>query len=133
MRPGRHLPDGTLAEVADERSGAQRCHDGIKLGLKTGIASAGMGSHRGHPVTVIVRTTLAELNQAAHAVTNPDIPMPAPARTGGDTALPMRDLIRMGADGIHYLAVFDDHSERPLYLGRQHRIATPDQRIICYA
>jgi len=25
---------------------------------------------------VIVRTTLAELNQAAHAVTNPEIPMP---------------------------------------------------------
>jgi hypothetical protein len=25
----------------------------------------------------------------------------------------MRDVIRMGADGIHYLAVFDDHSERP--------------------
>ena len=92
-----------------------------------------MGSHRGHPVTVIVRTTLAELDQAAHAVCNPGIPMPPPARTGGDTALPMRDVIRMGADGIHYLAVFDDHSERPIYLGRQHRIATADQRIICYA
>ena len=92
-----------------------------------------MGSHRGHPVTVIVRTTLAELNQAAHAVCNPGIPMPPPARTGGDTALPMRDVIRMGADGIHYLAVFDDHSERPIYLGRQYRIATADQRIICYA
>jgi hypothetical protein len=133
VRPGRHLPDGTLVEVADERSGAQRCHDGIKLGLKAGIASGGMGSHRGHPVTVIVRTTLAELNQAAHAVTNPDIPMPPPARTGGDTALPMRDVIRMGADGIHYLAVFDNHSERPIYLARQTRIATTDQRIICYA
>jgi hypothetical protein len=133
VRPGRHLPDGTLVETRDERSAAQRCHDGIKLGLKAGIASGGLGSHRGHPVTVIVRTTLAELNQAAHAVTNPDIPMPAPARTGGDTALPMRDVIRMGADGIHYLAVFDDHSERPLYLGRQNRIATADQRIICYA
>jgi hypothetical protein len=133
VRPGRHLPDGTLAEVADERSGAQRCHDGIKLGLKAGIASGEMGSHRGHPVTVIARTTLAELNQAAHAVTNPDIPMPPPARTGGDTALPMRDLIRMAADGIHYLAVFDNHSERPIYLGRQARIATADQRIICYA
>jgi hypothetical protein len=59
--------------------------------------------------------------------------MPAPAHTGGDTALPMRDVIRMGADGIHYLAVFDDHNERPLYLGRQNRIATTDQRIICYA
>jgi len=133
VRPGRHLPDGTIADVPDERSGAQRCHDGIKLGLKAGIASGEFGSHRGHPVTVIARTTLAELNQAAHAVTDPDIPMPSPARTGGDTALPMRDLIRMAADGIHYLAVFDDHSERPLYLGRQKRVATADQRIVCYA
>ena len=43
VRPGRHLPDGTLAEVPDERSPAQRCHDGIKLGLKAGIASGEMG------------------------------------------------------------------------------------------
>jgi hypothetical protein len=133
VRPGRHLPDGTIVEVTDDRSGAQRCHDGIKLGLKAGIASGEMGSHRGHPVTVVVRTTLADLDQAAHAVTNPDIPMPPPARTGGDTALPMRDVIRMAADGIHYLVVFDDHSERPIYLGRQKRIASADQRIVCYA
>jgi hypothetical protein len=133
VRPGRHLPDGTMVETPDERSGAQRCHDGIKLGLKAGIASGELGSHRGHPVTVIVRTTLAELNQAAHAVANPEIPMPTPARTGGDSRLPMRDVIRLGADAIHYLAVFDDHTERPLYLGRRTRIATADQRIICYA
>ena len=133
VRPGRHLPDGTLAETPDDRSPAQRCHDGIKLGLKAGIASGGFGAHRGHPVTVIVRTTLAELNQAAHAVHNPDVPMPGPARTGGDTALPMRDLIRMATDAIHYLAVFENHSDRPLYLGRQQRIATTDQRIICYS
>jgi hypothetical protein len=38
----------------------------------------------------------------------------------------MRDVIRMAAEGgLHYLAVFDDHSERPLYLGCQTRIATP--------
>jgi hypothetical protein len=133
VRPGRHLPDGTLTEAPDDRTGAQRRHDGIKLGLKMGIASGQMGSHRGHPVTVVVRTTLAELNQAAHAVNNPDIPMPPPAHTGGDTALPMRDLIRMAADSIHYIAVFDEHTERPLYLGRQTRIANTDQRIICYA
>jgi hypothetical protein len=133
VRPGRHLPDDTVENTPDDRSASQRCHDGIKLGLKAGIASGGLGSHRGHPVTVIARTTLAELNQAAHAVTNPDIPMPPPARTGGDTALPMRDLIRMATDAIHYLAVFDDHSDRPLYLGRQKRIATTDQRIICYS
>ena len=100
VRPGRHLPDGALVETPDDRSGAQRCHDGIKLALKAGIASGALGAHRGHPVTVIVRTTLAELNQAAHAVTNPAVPMPAPARTGGDTALPMRDVIRVASDGI---------------------------------
>ena len=100
VRPGRHLPDGALVETPDDRSGAHRCHDGIKLALKAGIASGALGSHRGHPVTVIVRTTLAELNQAAHAVTNPAVPMPAPARTGGDTALPMRDVIRVASDGI---------------------------------
>jgi Domain of unknown function (DUF222) len=133
VRPGRHLPDGTMAEVPDDRSNSQRCHDGIKLGLKAGIASGGMGQHRGHAVTVIARTTLAELNQAAHAVTDPEVSMPGPARTGGQTALPMRDLIRMASDAIHYLAVFDDHTERPIYLGRQNRIATADQRIICYA
>ncbi len=45
----------------------------------------------------------------------------------------MRDLIAMAGNAIHYLAVFDGHSRRPLYLGRSKRIATADQRIICYA
>ena len=133
VRPGRHLPDGTLEPSADDRTPGQRCHDGVKLGLKAALASGSLGAHRGHPVTVIVRTTLAELDQAAHAVANTNVSMPAPARTGGTTALPMRDLIRMAAGALHYLAVFDDHTERPLYLGRQTRIATADQRIICYS
>lgn len=117
----------------DLRSAAQRRHDGLTLGLKIAVASGRLGSHRGHPVTVIVRTTLGELNQAAHAVADPRVSMPGPARTGGTGVLPMRELIRMAADAIHYLAVFDDHTERPLYLGRQKRIATADQRLICYA
>ena len=41
----------------------------------------------------------------------------------------MRDLIRMAADSIHYLAVFEDHTSRPLYLGRSRRVASADQRI----
>jgi len=106
---------------------------GVKLGLKAGIASGGLGAHRGHAVTVIVRTTLAELDQAAHAVTHPEVPMPGAAHTGGDSALPMREAIRMAADSIHYLAVFHEHTGRPIDLGRQARIATADQRIICYA
>ena len=134
VRPGRHQPDtGADPEARDDRSPAQRCHDALKLALKTAIASGNLGVHRGHPVTVVVTTTLAELNQAAHAAVDPSIPMPAPALTGGGSRLPMRDLIRMAADAIHYLAVFDNHTERPLYLGRQKRIATADQRLICYA
>ena len=133
VRPGRHQPDGADPDARDERTPAQRCHDALKLGLETAIASGGLGTHRGHPVTVVVTTTLAELDRAAQAIADPSIPMPAPAHTGGGSRLPMRDLIRLAANAIHYLAVFDDHIKRPLYLGRQKRIATADQRLICYA
>jgi hypothetical protein len=135
VRPGRHRPDDDDGEpeARDDRTPAQRCHDALKLGLRNAIASGGLGVHRGHPVTVVVTTTLAELDRAARAAVDPAIPMPAPARTGGGSRLPMRDLIAMAAGAIHYLAVFDDHTERPLYLGRQKRVATADQRLICYA
>ncbi|OBH00348.1 MULTISPECIES: 13E12 repeat family protein [unclassified Mycobacterium] len=133
VRPGRHQPDNAPPEQPDTRTAAQRCHDALKLGLKIAIDSGKLGTHRGHPVTVIVTTTLAELNQAAHAAADSSIPMPPPARTGGGSRLPMRDLIRLATHAIHYLAVFDDHTNRPLYLGRQKRIATADQRLICYA
>src|SRR5271155_1246915 len=135
LRPGPHLPDGKAEEpeARDDRSPAQRCHDALKLGLETAIASGGLGVHRGHPVTVVVTTTLAELDRAAQAAVDSSVPMPAAARTGGGSRLPMRDLIGMAAKTIHYLAVFDDHTERPLYLGRQKRVATADQRLICYA
>jgi hypothetical protein len=136
VRPGHHTPEHPTAVVdaaTDTRTGPQRLHDALKLALRAGIASADLGTHRGLPVTVIATTTLAELNQAAHAATDPAITMPPPARTGGGSALPMRDLLRMATDSIHYLAVFDDHDGRPLYLGRTKRIATADQRIICYA
>jgi hypothetical protein len=59
--------------------------------------------------------------------------MPPPARTGGTGRLPMRDVIRIASESIHYLVVFEDHSARPLYLGRSKRLATVDHRIVCYA
>ncbi|PND56744.1 HNH nuclease [Mycobacterium sp. ENV421] len=120
VRPGRHLPDGTGGR--DNRSPEQRCHDGITLGLKAALSSGALGQHRGLPVTVIVTTTLGELEQAAGW-----------ARTGGTGRLPMRDVIRMAGEAVHYLAVFEDHSARPLYLGRAKRLATADHRIICHA
>ncbi len=109
------------------------CTTPSNLGCAPASPRASFGQHRGLPVTVIVTTTLRELNQAAHAVNDATIPMPPPARTGGGSALPMRDLIRMAADSIHYLSVFQDHTNRPLYLGRTKRVASADQRIICYA
>jgi hypothetical protein len=135
VRPGRHEPDSERKdpEARDDRTPAQRCHDAFKLSMETAVASGKLGMHRGHPVTIIVTTTLAELEQAAQAAAVPSARMPAPARTGGGSRLPMSDLIRMAAKAIHYLAVFDNHTERPLYLGRQKRIATADQRLICYA
>jgi len=133
VRPGRHLPDATDPAAGDSRTPAQRRHDAFRLAMSTAIASGKLGTHRGHPVTVVVTTTLAELNQAAHAACDSSIPMPPPALTGGGSRLPMRDLIALAADTIHYLAVFDDHTQRPLYLGRQKRVATADQRLICYA
>ena len=101
--------------------------------MRTALASGTLGTHRGIPVTVIARTTVQDLEQAARAMADPSIAMPPPATTGGGSSLPMRELIEMAAqNSMHYLAVFDGHTSRPLYLGRSQRIATADQRIICY-
>ncbi len=135
VRPGHHVRDTEQAVVAadsDTRTKSQRLHDAVEWGLQTAIASGQLGTHRGLPVTVIATTTVADLEQAARAVADPSLPMPAPARTGGGSALPMRDLIRMASRALHYLAVFENHSARPLYLGRSTRLASADQRIICY-
>ncbi|MET0896506.1 MAG: DUF222 domain-containing protein, partial [Mycobacterium sp.] len=63
------------------------------------------------------------------------VPMPTPAQTGSGARLPMRDLLSMLATSTsqHYLAVFENHSGRPLYLGRSRRLASVDQRMWCYA
>lgn len=137
VRPGHHVPgaEQTVVDAAtDTRTGSQRLHDALAWGLRTAIASGDLGTHRGHAVTVIARTTAGALEQAAQAIADPSVPMPPPARTGGGSSLPMRDLIAMAAAGsMHYLAVFDDHTERPLYLGRSKRLASSDQRLICYS
>lgn len=106
----------------DLRSHPQRQHDAINALVRGQLGDPKLGVHNGLPVTVIVSTTLNELSSAAGV-----------AVTGGGTLLPMRDLIRMASHARHYLAVFDDHQSRPLYLGRSRRIASPDQRVVLYA
>jgi hypothetical protein len=113
-------PDPDIAS-RDLRTPAQRQHDALNALVRGQLGDPKLGQHNGLPVTVIVSTTLQELSSGAgHAV------------TGGGTMLPMRDLIRMSSHAYHYLAVFDKHSERPLYLGRTRRIASADQRVVLY-
>ena len=74
------------------------------------------------PVTLIVSTTLKELESGrGHAV------------TAGGSLLPMSEVIRQAAAAHHYLAVFDNHTECPLYLGRSRRLASTAQRIVLHA
>ncbi|MEU9806976.1 HNH endonuclease signature motif containing protein [Mycobacterium sp. NPDC050853] len=114
-------PDPAAAE-RDTRTTPQRNHDALRACLRSTLASGGLGSHHGLPVTVVVSTTLKELQSASGR-----------AVLGGGNLLPIPDLIRMAAHAHHYLAVFDDAGARPLYLGRSKRIATPDQRIVLHA
>lgn len=130
--PGMCNPDSAAAQVdgspseeeirADLRSPAQRNHDGLKAGLRALLASGELGQHNGLPATIIVSTTLAELESArGHAI------------TGGGSVVPMRDVIRLGSHAFHYLVVFDTHSQIPLYLGRTRRTASAGQRIVLYS
>jgi hypothetical protein len=107
---------------SDLRSPAQRQHDALTALVRGQLGDPKLGVHKGLPVTVIVSTTLQELTSGTGR-----------AVTGGGTPLPMRDVIRMASHAYHYLAIFDEHSSRPLYLGRSRRIASPDQRIVLYA
>jgi hypothetical protein len=111
-------------EVAarDHRLMAQRQHDALGALVRRHLGDPALGQHNGLPVTIIATTTLEQLATAAgYAV------------TGAGTQLPMRDLIRLAAHSHHYLCVFDEHTEKALYLGRSKRIATADQRIVLHA
>ncbi|MCG7597990.1 HNH endonuclease signature motif containing protein [Mycobacterium sp. PSTR-4-N] len=117
--------DGEPAEQQrrdDTRSPAQRTHDAWLAVGRMALTSGELGQHNGLPVTVIVSTTLQDLEKGAGV-----------AVTGGGSLLPMTDLIRMAAHAHHYLAVFDAHTNQPLYLGRSKRLASPAQRIVLHS
>nr|WP_260762094.1 HNH endonuclease signature motif containing protein [Mycobacterium sp. SMC-4] len=106
----------------DSRTQPQRNHDALVAMGRALLCSGGLGQLNGLPVTVIVSTTLQELESGA-----------GQAVTGDGSLLPMRDLIRMSAHAHHYLAVFDEHTEQALYLGRTKRCATAGQRIMLHS
>jgi Domain of unknown function (DUF222) len=115
--------DATPDEEAvrrDNRSEAQRNHDGLLAGLRAVLASGELGRHNGLPVSIVAITTLQELEAAT-----------GKALTGGGTLVPMSDVIRWASHAHHYLAIFD--KGRPLALHHTKRLASPAQRIMLYA
>jgi hypothetical protein len=112
----------TDEEGPDTRTPAQRRHDALLTVGRNALSSGELGSHNGLPTTVIVSTTLQELEKGAGV-----------AGTGGGSLLPMRDLIRMAAQAHHYLYVYDQHTGQSLYLGRSKRLASAAQRIVLHA
>ncbi|MGD9621350.1 MAG: HNH endonuclease signature motif containing protein [Mycolicibacterium sp.] len=107
---------------SDLRTQSQRNHDALVAVGQSVLASGELGQHHGLPVTVIVSTTLQELESGAGV-----------AVTGGGSLLPMREVIAMAANAYHYLAVFDQHTNQALYLGRAKRCASVAQRMMLYA
>ncbi|WP_051937169.1 HNH endonuclease signature motif containing protein [Mycolicibacterium neoaurum] len=119
--PAPALPPLIGPAGRDTRTAAQRNHDALKAVLRDTIASGRLGQHNGLPVTVVVSTTLAELETAAGI-----------AVTGTGTLMPMPDLIRLAEHAHHYLVVYRHHTAEPLYLGRTKRLATKAQRLLLH-
>jgi Domain of unknown function (DUF222) len=104
----------------DTRSASQRNHDALTAAGRALLASGELGQHNGLPATIIVTTTLRELETAA-----------GKGVTGGGTLLPMSDVIRLASHAHHYLAIFDKGKALALYHTK--RLASPAQRIVLYA
>lgn len=109
------------AATRDTRTVAQRNHDALKAALREVLMSKRLGRHGGLPVTVVVSTTLAELEAGAGI-----------AVTGSGIRMPMKDLIRLASHSFHYLVVYDHHTAEPLYMARTKRLATKAQRLLLY-
>ncbi len=114
-------PDGQRVQ-SDLRTQSQRNHDALKAMGSSVLASGTLGQHNGLPATIVISTTLKELESGA-----------GQAVTAGGSLLPMPDVIRMASHAHHYLVIFDNHTRLPLYLGRSKRIASSGQRIVLHA
>jgi hypothetical protein len=109
------------AAARDTRTRAQRNHDALKAALRELLMAKRLGQHGGLPVTVVVSTTLAELEAAAGI-----------AVTGSGLRMPMQDLIRLASHSYHYLVVYEHHTAEPLYMARTKRLASKAQRLLLY-
>ncbi|SHF50386.1 HNH endonuclease [Jatrophihabitans endophyticus] len=108
--------DEAAAPSPDDRSAAQRRHDGfLDAGLRL-LRSGTLPDSGGTPVTVLVRTTAAELRR-------PD----GLAQTDHGAHLSIRRLLELTGDALLSPVVLARHGA-VLGLGRSRRLATPAQR-----
>ncbi|HEV7850610.1 MAG TPA: DUF222 domain-containing protein [Mycobacterium sp.] len=106
----------------DHRTLEQRQHDAMLAVGRIALMSGELGHLNGLPVSVIIRTTLQDLESRAGI-----------GVTGGGTKLPIADVIKMGAHAYHNLAVFDGVTGQALALFRTRRVASAAQRIMLIA
>ena len=106
----------------DHRTLAQRQHDALVAVGRSVLESGELGQHNGLPTSIIIRTTLQDLESRAGV-----------GVTGGGTVIPISDVIRLAAHANHYLAVFDRATGSALDLFRARRVASPAQRIMLIA
>lgn len=108
--PGDLLPDGDKDK--DARTAGQRRHDALVAALSAALHREGpMPPTRGCS-TVVATMTLEQLQQAAGVVA-----------TDVGTLLPVKDLIRLGADRNAFLAILDPDTGNLIELGRTKRAA----------
>ncbi|MDG4665789.1 HNH endonuclease signature motif containing protein [Mycobacterium sp. 236(2023)] len=106
----------------DHRTLFQRQHDAIVVVGRIALMSGDLGQLNGLPVTVIIRTTLQDLESRAGV-----------GVTGGGTKLPIADVVKMAGHSNCHLAVFDKATGSALELFRARRVASPAQRIMLIA
>ncbi|GJF18270.1 HNH endonuclease [Mycolicibacterium cyprinidarum] len=106
----------------DHRSLAQRQHDALVAVGRMALMSGQLGQLNGLPVSIIIRTTLQDLESRAGVGT-----------TGGGSVMPIKDVIRLAAHANHHLAVFDKATGSAMDLFRARRTASPGQRVMLIA
>ncbi len=114
-----------LRDVADRdtRSQTQRNHDALTALLQAATDGGLLGaSHRGLPPHIIISMTETQLRDRTGV-----------ARTATGTDLPISDVLTIAAKAQMHLAVFDEHTGEPLFLGRAQRLASQSQRFLLFA
>jgi hypothetical protein len=115
----------TQAQIdRDTRTVEQRRHDALVFIGRHALDKTELGQHNGLPTTIIVRTTLQDLESRAGV-----------GVSGGGTILPISDVLALAshADTHHYLAIFDRATGSALDLFRARRTASVAQRLMLIA